>query len=211
MMHRSRCNSRLFRSVLALGLVAVLAPRASAVSLRRQCRLACKDAIKACIASGGKRRRCHRETLQRCRTEGVAACAGAAPTPTTTTTLASTGGAGGMGGAVNACHPDSAKDMRGQMQVTVHFGSALGFTYDPACFIVSPGTQVTFSGEFDQHPLVGGDVSMGMKVPDPSSPIGGPTSNGTSKTVMLQTAGTFPFYCDIHALVGMKGAAFVEP
>ena len=37
------------------------------------------------------------------------------------------------------------------------------------------------------------------------------TGSGTSKTVMLQTAGTFPFYCDIHALVGMKGAAIVEP
>jgi len=208
-MDRSRGNSRLVWSVLALGLVAVLAPRAGAMSLRRQCRLACKDAIKACIASGGKRRRCHRETLQRCRTEGVAVCGGGAPT--TTTTLSSMGGAGGMGGAVNACHADSATDLRGQMQVTVHFGGALGFTYDPACFMVSPGTQVTFSGEFDQHPLVGGDVSMGMKVPDPSSPIGGPTSSGTSKTVMLQTAGTFPFYCDIHALVGMKGAAFVEP
>jgi plastocyanin len=116
-----------------------------------------------------------------------------------------------MGGAVNACHPDSATDMRGQMQVTVRFGGALGFSYDPACFRVSPGTQVTFSGEFDQHPLVGGEVSGGMKVPDPSSPFGGPTSSGTSKTVMLQATGTFPFYCNIHALIGMKGAAFVAP
>jgi plastocyanin len=207
-MHRSHGSSRLFGSVVAFALVGFLVPRADAVSLRRQCRLACKDAIKACIASGGKHRRCRRETLQRCRTEGVAACGGAPAPATTTTTLPSTGG---MGGAVNACHPDSATDMRGQMQVTVRFGGALGFSYDPACFMVSPGTQVTFSGEFDQHPLVGGEVSGGMKVPDPSSPFGGPTSSGTSKTVMLQAAGTFPFYCNIHALIGMKGAAFVAP
>jgi plastocyanin len=208
MVHRSRRSSRLFGSVLAFALVALPASRAGAVSLRRQCRLACKDAIKACIAASGKRRRCHRETLRRCRTEGVAACGGV-PATTTTTTLPPTGG--GTGGAVNACHPDSATDMRGQMRVTVQFGGAVGFSYEPACFVVSPGTQVTFSGEFDQHPLVGGEVSGGMKMPDPSSPFGGPTASGTSKTFMLQAAGTFPFYCNIHALVGMKGAAFVAP
>jgi plastocyanin len=191
-------------SVLAFALIAFLVPRADAVSLRRQCRLACKDAIKACVAAGGRRRSCRRETLKRCRTEGVTACGGAV----TTTTLAS---GGPVSAPVNGCNAASATDMRGQTQVTVRFGGALGFRYDPACFRVSPGTQVMFSGEFDQHPLVGGEVSMGMKLPDPSSPIGGPTSSGTSKTVMLQTAGTFPFYCDIHALVGMKGAAIVEP
>ena len=193
-------------SVLAFALVAFLVPRADAVSLRRQCRLACKDAIKACIAAGGKRRRCRRETLSSCRTEGVTACGGAVTT--TSTTLAS---GGPVSAPVNGCDAASATDMRGQMRVTVRFGGALGFRYDPACFRVSPGTQVMFGGEFDQHPLVGGEVAMGMKVPDPSSPIGGPTTSGTSKTVMLQTAGTFPFYCDIHALVGMKGAAIVEP
>jgi len=197
------------RSLLALTVVALLVPAAGAVSLRRQCRLTCKDAINACIAAGGKRARCRRQTLQRCRLEGLVVCGGAATTTTlgagaTTTTLPS-------GGMVNACNPNSATDMRGQPAVTVHFGGALGFRYDPACFEVSPGTQVTFSGAFDQHPLVGGEISGGEMMPDPSSPFDGPTSTGTSKTFMLPVAGTFPFYCNIHGLIGMKGTAFVAP
>lgn len=205
-MDRSPHRSRRLRAVVAFALVVLVGARADAISLRRQCRLACKDAIKACIAAGGKRRRCRRQTLQLCRSEGVAACGGA-PASTTTTTLAS----GGSGGSVNGCDLDTATDMRSQMQVTVQFGGALGFEYQPACFRVSPGTRVTFSGPFDQHPLVGGEVSGGMKMPDPSSPFGGPTTSGTSKTVTLSAGGTFPFYCNIHALVGMKGAAFVAP
>jgi len=114
------------------------------------------------------------------------------------------------GGTVNACDPAAASDLRGRSQVTVHFGGALGTRYEPACFQVSPGTQVTFMGEFDQHPLVGGAVTGGGKMPDPSSPFDGPTSTGASKMFILSVAGTFPFYCDIHALIGMKGAVFVS-
>jgi plastocyanin len=105
----------------------------------------------------------------------------------------------------------SAMDMRGRPQVTVRFGGALDLRYEPACFRISPATQVTFSGAFDEHPLVGGEVSAGEKMPDPSSPFGGPTSSGSAKTFTLPAAGPFPLYCDIHALIGMKGAAFVVP
>ena len=187
-------------SFVACALLALLVAPAVGVSLRRQCRLACKDAINLCVAAGGKRGRCRRQTLRRCRREGLTACGGAA----TTTTLPS-------GVTVNGCEPTSATDLRGRPQVTVHFGGALGLRYQPACFQVSPGTQVTFSGEFDQHPLVGGAISGGGKMPDPSSPFDGPTSTGTSKTFTLPVAATLPFYCDVHALVGMKGAAFVAP
>jgi plastocyanin len=199
----ARSRPRLVASIFPFAVIAVGVPRSDALSLRRQCRLACKEAIAACVASGGKRRACRRETLRLCHAEGVTACGGTAST--TTTTLAS------IGAPVNACDPDSATDMRGQMGVTVRFGGALGFRYEPACLRVSPGTEVTFGGEFDEHPLVGGQVSGSTKAPDPSSPLGGPTSNGTSKTVMLQAAGTFPFYCDVHAFLGMKGAVFVAP
>src|SRR5262245_66645423 len=95
------------------------------------------------------------------------------------------------GGMVNGCDPMSAADMRGRAQVTVRFGGALGFAYQPDCLRVSPGTQVTFSGEFDEHPLVGGTVSAGAKMPDPTSPFGGPANTGSSKTFALSVAGTF--------------------
>src|SRR5206468_6515376 len=77
-LHRSRRRFLLVQSILALTLVALLVPPAGAVSLRRQCRLTCKDAINACVAAGGKRARCRRQTLRRCRREGLVACGGAA-------------------------------------------------------------------------------------------------------------------------------------
>jgi len=51
--HSLRRRSSILRSALAVALVAVLVPLADGVSLRRQCRLACKDAINACVAAGG--------------------------------------------------------------------------------------------------------------------------------------------------------------
>lgn len=130
----------------------------------------------------------------------MAVCGGSAtttPTPggeTTTTTLS----------PANGCDAAAVTDLRGQSGVTVQFGVA-GLSYDPACFTVSPGAPVTFSGAFAAHPLVGGRVAGGARMPDPSSPFGGPTSSGTSKTFTLAEPGTFPFYCDFHALVGIKG------
>src|SRR5262249_57243248 len=101
-----------------------------AVSLRRQCRLTCKDTINACVAAGGKRPRCRRQTLRRCRLEGLVACGGAATTTTlgagaTTTTLPS-------GGVGNACNPNSATAMRGQPPGTGHLGGAPGLPSHPA-------------------------------------------------------------------------------
>ena len=49
------------------------------------------------------------------------------------------------------------------------------------------------------------------RITNPSSPFGGPTNSGSSKAFTLSGAEMFPFYCDIHALIEMKGAAFVAP
>ena len=193
----------------ALAFVALLLQPAEAISVRAQCRLECTSAIAACIDAGGKRRRCRRGTLRRCRHDGLTVCtAGGATTtstkllvPATTTTL----------GAVNSCDPATATDLRGSAQVTISFGDTLGLHYDPACFTVSPGTQVIFSGSFPDHPLVGGRVDGVARIPDPSSPFGGPTSAGSSKSLTLADPGAFPFYCDFHASTGMNGAAFVVP
>src|SRR6266581_918502 len=67
---------RRFRAPLALLAVLLLAPAADAASLARQCRHACADEIAACVAGGG-RPACRRQTLRRCRTEGLALCQGA--------------------------------------------------------------------------------------------------------------------------------------
>jgi len=124
----------------------------------------------------------------------------ATTTTTTTTTIT----------LVNGCDPATATDLTGQ-PVTVTFSGAPTFAYSPKCFVASAGTRVTFSGSFQFHPLVGGEVVNGAKVPDPLSPIT-PTGTGTSASFTLTTPGTYPFYCDIHALpFGMEGAAFIVP
>src|SRR5439155_694932 len=67
-----------FRAPLALlAVLLLLAPAADAASLARQCRYACADEIAACVAAGGRRPACKRQTLRRCRTEGLALCQGA--------------------------------------------------------------------------------------------------------------------------------------
>src|SRR5438046_1896163 len=63
-----------------VGLVAVLlaAAGADAASVGRQCRRACTDEIASCVAAGGRRLTCTRQTLMRCRREGLGVCQGAA-------------------------------------------------------------------------------------------------------------------------------------
>src|SRR5436309_11678265 len=66
-----------FRAPLALlAVLLLLAPAADAASLARQCRHACADEIAACVAAGGRRPACKRQTLRRCRREGLAVCQG---------------------------------------------------------------------------------------------------------------------------------------
>ncbi|TMA39780.1 MAG: hypothetical protein E6J79_02330, partial [Deltaproteobacteria bacterium] len=70
-------------------------------------------------------------------------------TSTTTTTL------------VNGCDPATATDLTGQPEVTVTFSGAPTFAYSPKCFVASAGTRVIFSGNFQFHPLIGGEVVNG--------------------------------------------------
>src|SRR5437667_1095261 len=59
--------------VILLGLL-LFNPPAHGASSTRQCRRACRDEIAACVASGGERGSCRRQTLQRCRQEGLQVC-----------------------------------------------------------------------------------------------------------------------------------------
>jgi plastocyanin len=192
------------RTPAALVLLLLFVLPASGTPLRRLCQRQCKEEITSCVHTGHRRPRCRRDTLRRCRQEGIAVCA--APPSTTTTTI------GGGSGTVNGCHPTTAADLRGQPQVTVTFGDADGFRYVPPCFKVSPGTEVTFTGNFGFHPLVGGEIVGTTKVPDGTSPFAPTTNTGATKAFMLTESGTLPFYCDFHGVAfQMKGAVFVGP
>src|SRR5437867_2534693 len=73
---RQAAWNRRFTAPLAVLAVLLIAPAADAVSLARQCRQACGDEIAACVAAGGRQLACKRQTLRRCRREGLAVCQG---------------------------------------------------------------------------------------------------------------------------------------
>ena len=209
-------------------------PDADAISKRRQCKDACGAAIDRCIAEGGKKRKCRRQTLKSCHKQGVATCAVTTTSTTvrggttlpgeSTTTIAggstTTGPAGSTttnpGGTTTTtlddtphnCSRASATDLKSNGAPTVVFDP---FQYTPRCILISAGQTITFTGDFSSHPLVGGIAEGAFKTPDPQSPIG-TTNNGSSKPVQFLSMGTYPFYCDMHVLqYAMAGAVFVDP
>jgi plastocyanin len=107
---------------------------------------------------------------------------------------------------VNDCNLALATDKRAEVMVQVTFS---GSGYNPACIRVQEGTSVTFSGDFEVHPLVGGKV-QGSAIPDPASPIP-MTSIGMSVVATFPKAGDYGFYCANHYASRMMGAVFVDP
>lgn len=133
-----------------------------------------------------------------CGEEGGGDPAGASASASSSST---TGG----GATANGCEQATAEDRTGQGSVTIAFPT---LEYTPACVRVSAGTAVTFEGDLAMHPLVGGEYEDGIKTPDDKSPIG--ASSGMTATFTLSDPGAYPYYCDIHYSIGMKGAIFVE-
>src|SRR5437870_12149430 len=74
---RQGAMTRRFTAPLALLAVLLVAPTADAASLAMQCRQACADEIAACVAAGGRHLACKRQTVRRCRREGLTVCQGA--------------------------------------------------------------------------------------------------------------------------------------
>ena len=59
-----------WRALILVGLL-LFDPPAHGASLTRQCRRACRDEIAACVASGGERGPCSRQTRRRCQQQGL--------------------------------------------------------------------------------------------------------------------------------------------
>jgi plastocyanin len=113
---------------------------------------------------------------------------------------------GGASMPIHGCTPEDAEDQTGKADVTV---TVADFKYTPACLKVSKGTSVKFSVDFLVHPTIGGDFTDGVATPDPASPIK-ETKTGTEATFVLADAGTYPYYCNTHASIGMVGVVYVE-
>ncbi|MEP7119727.1 MAG: plastocyanin/azurin family copper-binding protein [Byssovorax sp.] len=122
----------------------------------------------------------------------------------------------GVCSMVNGCAPATATDLTALNSTTINFGGAFGLNYVPKCIKVKAGSKVVFDGiavgSFASHPFVGGEVKNGVKIQAASGPFMTLEKDPTisSKTYTMTTVGTFPYYCDFHALAGMTGAVFVQ-
>jgi plastocyanin len=117
------------------------------------------------------------------------------------------GGAASLNGCDEADYADrtdAAMDRR------IGFGSALNspaFGYSPACITISVGQSVTFVGNFASHPLVPGTVSGGGA--SANNPIQAQRSGSADYMVSFPTAGSYPYFCDVHK-PGMAGVVRVR-
>ncbi len=78
--------------------------------------------------------------------------------------------------------------------------------FDPAELKVKVGDTVTWKNAGGFHTVTGGDGS-----PDASSPIGDKPLSDPSAThqVTFDKPGTYPYFCQPHAALGMKGTIVV--
>ena len=126
----------------------------------------------------------------------------------------------GVGAVTNAwglnnCLPAdlAATDRRGSNPLIIaNDNPGNPFLYRPRCATISAGTTVIFRAtpNFGMHPLFGGTVSAGVATIDPTSPIGSVIS-GTEYSVLLETPGEYPYFCDFHYADGMLGSLRVVP
>jgi plastocyanin len=78
--------------------------------------------------------------------------------------------------------------------------------FSPAQVKVKVGDTVRWTWAGGSHNVVSGpDCS-----PDGNFKSGAPTSGGTFDK-KFETAGTFPYFCEPHCAMGMKGEVVVEP
>jgi plastocyanin len=86
----------------------------------------------------------------------------------------------------------------------IQFGGSLGSAYSPAALTVKVGDTVTWEGDFGAHPLVSG-ASCGQ--PDAKFA----NSAGATFAYTFNTAGTYPYYCNVHcSSANMKGVITVQ-
>ncbi len=127
------------------------------------------------------------------------------------------GGAAGQGTALpddfptlNGCEPSDYEDRSADAADRSVAVGADGLVFTPRCMLIGVGQGVVFEGSLSAHPLAPGNPA------DPSagsakSPIV-ETSSGSSVSFTFPSAGTFPYYCTMHAFgagMGMAGAIHV--
>lgn len=93
--------------------------------------------------------------------------------------------------------------------VLINFGGGVGERYRPRCVAVEVGSRVVFQGDLALHPLTGGVVAGGEAYRDPSSDVPY-VSAGLEAAFVPLRPGVYPFFCQVHWVLGMNGAVIVR-
>lgn len=109
----------------------------------------------------------------------------------------------------HGCTFETAMDMTGAATVSITDVAAWTFDHN-ACIIVDTGTEVTWTGNFNNHPLEGG-VSPNDDATNPIDVAGvivnAMNGNNTAE-VMFPMAGDYPYFCGLH-VNSMQGVVYV--
>jgi plastocyanin len=133
-------------------------------------------------------------------------CSSSSPSGDAAAGAAGTGGSTGAGGSTDsgvaftsiAPCTDATTYTTGATTVM----TTADFMYSPACLKIAKGATITIQAS-DVHPLAG--LTTGSA--DNPIPTGGKT---TDQVVTFPAAGFFPYQCNMHVSIGMKGVVWVQ-
>jgi plastocyanin len=100
--------------------------------------------------------------------------------------------------SVHDCTIEEAVDRTNEAEVVLQWSNP-----HHQCVLVSPGTTITWNGNFAFHPLAGGVTPD----TDNSSPISSADDQGGS--VVLNNEGDYPYFCEVH-INTMTGVIYVR-
>jgi plastocyanin len=112
---------------------------------------------------------------------------------------------------LNGCSEALYEDRSADEDSRVIAIAASGLTFTPKCMIVDRGQRVRWEGSLAAHPLAPGNPDDREAGTLPSPIV--PTVTGRSVEFTFEEAGTFPYYCTLHAFGdgrGMAGAIHVR-
>ncbi|WP_255196260.1 halocyanin domain-containing protein [Halorarius litoreus] len=98
---------------------------------------------------------------------------------------------------------DGETDRTGRSEVTVRVGAEDGLKFSPPAIVVDQGTLVrwTWTGQGGRHNVVERDDRFRSEYHD---------SEGSTFERTFEKTGVFPYYCEPHRTLGMKGGVRVE-
>ncbi|MBX3230108.1 MAG: hypothetical protein KIT84_25255 [Labilithrix sp.] len=112
-----------------------------------------------------------------------------------------------VAGIVVACSSEDPAQTAEADVVNVSIGGANGFVFEPAQVRIKVGQTIrwTWMGGGEHNVVSGDNCTQDDKFPRSGAPQGGGTYERK-----FDVAGTFPYFCEPHCSMGMKGEVIVE-